>query len=1270
MKKIAALLLISVLGSGFYANAQNKRKATDASTTADLQLLFSENFRIDQNKIALKAKELNVPVREVLPNGVVREMVSISYTGLPVYIHTNNNLDAAKTLQTNKLWPAGSLGLSLSGQGMTNRLGVWDGGAVLRTHQEFQGRAVQTDGATSLSSHATHVTGTMIAGGVVTNAKGMSYQAPIKCHDWNNDNSEMSSAASVGLLISNHSYAQICGWQYNSGASHWEFWGDQSISATEDYKYGFYDDNSESWDQIAVSYPNYLIFVAAGNDRGAPGTIPSVFYIRNSIGSWVQGSNTNVPATVGPYNSISGGPCNAKNVMTIGAVNKITNGWSKSSDVVMSSFSGWGPTDDGRIKPDVVANGVSVYSSVSSGTTDYDTYNGTSMATPNASGSALLIQQHYNALKGSYMRSATLKGLIIHTADEAGAAFGPDYTYGWGLMNAAKAVQTISDTLKSSIQQKNLINNASYTYTFFSDGITPIRASICWTDLPGNALSPALNPNTKMLINDLDLRIKRNSDNLLYFPYKLNPAIPAAPSTTGDNITDNVEQVYINAPALGTYTITISHKGSLSGGSQPYSLIISGISPKPAARFTVSSKVVCTNKNIQFFDQSSGSSTRMWYFSGGTPAASSQSNPLVTFSLPGIYSVALRISGPNGYDSLYMQDYITVGGLGLPLDETFEPNSLTRDLWTIEKTGNDTSWRYWSIGGTSPGNTAYGINNYDAPSAYHVGRLISPVLDLRGYLNAQVTFQHAYTRYDNTGSDSLIVYVSTNCGNVWTRLLNMGENGTGNYATGPDNTFQSQDAFIPSKSSNWCGGGFGAACKTINLTSYAGNANVMVRFEQRTNNGGNNIFIDNVKITGTLTNPVANFYAFSKTVCAMDDVQILDSSQNNPSQWKWYFTDTDTLTYTARNPNVKFLTPGLKTIILAVKNAVGTDSVLKAGYITVLPSPIQPTLTSSNGNSLCNGDSTTLSTNATSNFTWFRNGIVQSTPGNSIQVKDEATYFIKTGSSNGCYAKSEVLDILTGITPPKPVISKNLASNSFCEGSSFNLTSNADLNNQWFVNGLSQTGQTAKVFSFSDSGTFKVQVGDKGCFSISDILHIDKLPRPITSEISGANWSVRDDTASFSVIPGINGSNFNWLVTGGSVQSGAGTNGVNIKFNSGSNAAVSVQENTVGGCKGVQKTLAVKLVSTGISKNTTSINLNMYPNPASNILTFDFELYQKGNVHFQIYNLVGLDMISVTGNFPSGVNQKHIDVNKLIPGFYMVSIKTGDKMIIRNFVKE
>ena len=115
----------------------------------------------------------------------------------------------------------------------------------------------------------------------------------------------------------------------------------------------------------------------------------------------------------------------AKNILTVGAVEDIVGGYTQPGDVVSTSFSSWGPADDGRIKPDICANGIQLRSTVSASTTGYGNMSGTSAAAPSVTGSLALLQQHYNNLHGSLMRADTLKALVIHTADEAGANDGP-----------------------------------------------------------------------------------------------------------------------------------------------------------------------------------------------------------------------------------------------------------------------------------------------------------------------------------------------------------------------------------------------------------------------------------------------------------------------------------------------------------------------------------------------------------------------------------------------------------------------------------------------------------------------------------------------------------------------------------------------------------------------------------------------------------------------------------------------------------------------------
>lgn len=548
-------------------------------------LRFSEEQQLRSNTERAEAiriaDSLGMPVKFSPDDFTVIELQRFE-DGFPRY-NITHNLSAAITISTDNVWPGGTSGLSLTGNGQV--IGIWDAGRVRLTHQEFQGRAFQIDNAENNSNHATHVGGTLIAGGVNADAKGMSYQATLHAYDWNNDLGEMAAAAAGGLQLSNHSYGYVTGWRFNfRNDNRWVWFGDTTISVLYDYSFGFYNNEAQNWDQLAFAAPHYLIIKSAGNDRfEGPSTQP--------VSHWVWTGNTWVLSST--VRQRDGGPdgfdCIAhngvsKNILTIGAVHDIPGGYTQPADVVMSDFSCWGPTDDGRIKPDLVGNGITLLSSIATSNSAYASYSGTSMSSPNIAGSAALLLQHYAALNsGDSMMAATLKGLLIHTTDEAGPAPGPDYVFGWGLMNTERAANVItSDTTFGGglhIRELTLNQGQTLNIPLFAAGNVPLKATISWTDPPGTPVPPSLNPPNLILVNDLDNRIIA-SNNSVTHPWILNPVNPTDAATKGDNFRDNVEVVLLSQPVAGAaYTLQISHKGTLAGAQQHFSLIVTGNAP-------------------------------------------------------------------------------------------------------------------------------------------------------------------------------------------------------------------------------------------------------------------------------------------------------------------------------------------------------------------------------------------------------------------------------------------------------------------------------------------------------------------------------------------------------------------------------------------------------------------------------------------------------------------------------------------------------------------
>jgi len=520
------------------------------------ELLSLERTNIEQAELrrtALtgKALQYGLPLTRVNQFGTIDQLIDVTIAGTPIY-YTLHNVDAAISTRTNHLNIGGSLGLNLDGQNML--IGVWDGGPTRPSHQEFDGpggnnRIVINDGATALngnSFHAQHVTGTIAASGFVANAKGMAPRAQVISHDWNNDLAEATTAAANGLLISNHSY----------GIAPRNQFGQVQVPS---WWFGAYLNDARDWDNLMYNAPYYLMVKSAGNSGND----------NTANGNPIGGNSS--------FDKLLGDALAKNNLVVANALDaSVASDGSLTAAVGINGSSSEGPTDDLRIKPDITGNGSGLYSSFDNADNAYNSISGTSMASPNVAGSLLLIQQHYNNINSNFMRAATLKGLALHTADEAGIV-GPDAVFGWGLLNAKAMAEAITERgNESKIEELILNNGQSYSVTVQSDGISPLIASISWTDPAGTVFNSGTNNlSTAVLVNDLDIRVTKNAST--YTPYALTG--PNS-NTQGDNDVDPYERVDISN-ASGSYTITVTHKGNLSSGSQNFSLVVTGLNGTP-----------------------------------------------------------------------------------------------------------------------------------------------------------------------------------------------------------------------------------------------------------------------------------------------------------------------------------------------------------------------------------------------------------------------------------------------------------------------------------------------------------------------------------------------------------------------------------------------------------------------------------------------------------------------------------------------------------------
>ena len=210
--KVRLVLALCLISSSFLF-AQTQKQKAEIARSYDQAFLnqmtqdFSRTFKQDFEEAKAFALANNIPLVIEKENGGIAALYKILDDGTLLY-RTTSNEGAGVTVRTNRLYPGatGTLDLELEGEGIV--IGIWDGGLVLPTHELFENRSTQIDGATQTSNHATHVSGTMIGSGVPQNgaAKGMAPKATLAANDFFNDLGEMTPEAASGLLLSNHSY--------------------------------------------------------------------------------------------------------------------------------------------------------------------------------------------------------------------------------------------------------------------------------------------------------------------------------------------------------------------------------------------------------------------------------------------------------------------------------------------------------------------------------------------------------------------------------------------------------------------------------------------------------------------------------------------------------------------------------------------------------------------------------------------------------------------------------------------------------------------------------------------------------------------------------------------------------------------------------------------------------------------------------------------------------------------------------------------------------
>jgi hypothetical protein len=588
------------------------REAARAKSYAQLNVLFHRDATFDEARQAIAAAGGTLldpletkfgPMQTVeafIPTAGVRVLATddrvLTLAG-PVRFHMkSDNARAAEQAHVTELY---SPPYGLDGSGVV--VSLYELAEAQGTHPEFQGRLIvhATGGSTGDQTHATHVSGTIGAAGINPDAKGMAPKATIHQYRASGSaaawlKSKADNLAPLNVVADNNSWGYILGWQDEGGNGYpvWNGFGEY---------YGGYDLTlAAPIDQITRE-KGVLFVHSAGNDGNLPSfddwvqhrhvnddldpILDQVYCISRSrtgtdcpapptCSAGPQFCETSMHAGLTPFDTI-GVTASAKNSITVGAT--------EATDQILG-FSSRGPAKDGRVKPDIVARGFFLLSTVP--TNSYARLSGTSMSSPGVTGTtAVITQQWYKTFNGAQPGPMMLKALLIAGARDIGNP-GPDYTYGFGFLNGKGSVDLIiADGAKGNrIRTGSLAEGQSYEMPLRVTSTQNVRVVLQWLDpeiayLGGDDLAAVA------LVNDLDLKIIDPAGNTV-LPYVLDKVNYTANATRGVNKVDNTEEVEIANATPGIYRVVATATKINDRSPQPFVLVANVDATPPCTDFT------------------------------------------------------------------------------------------------------------------------------------------------------------------------------------------------------------------------------------------------------------------------------------------------------------------------------------------------------------------------------------------------------------------------------------------------------------------------------------------------------------------------------------------------------------------------------------------------------------------------------------------------------------------------------------------------------------
>lgn len=911
---------------------------------------------------------------------------------------------------------------NLKGDGIN--VGIWDEGEISQ-HLDFLpvGRVTQVETSTT-SQHSTHCSGTILGRGLVNPfARGMAPNASLFSWNFNGDvQAEMTAGIPANnLIVSSHSY--------NDGGS---------VSCNINGTQIQYTLRSRNTDLNLNNFPYHLHCHSSGN-AGA--------------------------TCSGQYLTITGTGKSAKNNVVVGNI---------SSTEGLAGSSSCGPVQDGRIKPELVSMGTSVFSTNNTVST-YATLSGTSMSTPGVAGSLVLLVQRYKQLNSNTVPPSTLiKNIACNAAQDLGNP-GPDYRFGFGRINVLGAVKILEENryLLGPALSTSGVSNTSITVPA---GAARLRVMLTWND---PAAAANANP---ALVNNLDLTVVNGATTTL--PWILDKNNPGFNATQAIDNISNIEQVTIDNPPAGSYTLTVTGT-SIPTGPQDFALTwiidqpyIEVTYPNGPESFNPGSQEVITWDNAGI----TGNQTVEYSLDNGntwtTITTATPATTRVTWTVPSANTSTAKVRVTSGSvtdqsDAPFkilgtVTGFANAGGTSCNAGEvnftwSAVTNALQYDIYRL-----DAATGAFVIQGSNITGTTYTATGLTPGSNYWF------------------TIVAKNNSVGSVGERAVAISVTASSGGGGLGVVGSITGQTAICGT-PSGVPYSISAVSGATSYTW------AAPPGATIASGQGTTNITINYIAGSTSGNVSVFASNgtcntaastlaVNVGGAnIPAPVSGGNQ-SQTVCPGNPLPTLTASATVPSGFTVIWYNAPTGGSVVANPILN--TAGTITYYAASQdNTTLCESITRTAVTLTITQVPNASITAGGPVSFCQGASVTLTANAGTSYSWSNGATTQ-----SITVSTAGSYSV-TVTTGSCVSTSPATAVTVNPVPTASVSAGGPT--TFCQGLSVVLTASAGSSWLW------SNGATTQSITVTTSGNYSVTVTNSfGCSATSGATSVTVNPNP------------------------------------------------------------------------------------------------------------------------------------------------------------------------------